>query len=142
MPDWVVSKTVARLSLVVRLKQQQGIAMKPLTIAVGVSLFMLSFAGAVEAAFLQWGRALVPTTSEPRCMQIAADVARRSGLQNIHAGSVEVTGNTIDAFVVLTCVGRGAGNQSFGIVMVVADANDVAISTRERIKSIFQTSGP
>ena len=116
--------------------------MKPLSIAVGVSLFMFSFAGAAEAAFLQWGRALVPTTSEPRCMQIAADVARRSGLQNIRAGSAEVTGNTINAFVVLTCVARGAGNESFGIVMVVADANDVAISTRDRIKSIFQTSGP
>ena len=75
-------------------------------------------------------------------MQIAADVARRSGLQNIRAGSIEVTGNTIDAFVVLTCVERGAGNQSFGIVMVMADANNVAISTRDRIRSIFQTAGP
>jgi hypothetical protein len=75
-------------------------------------------------------------------MEIAADVARRGGLQNIRASSIEVTGNTINAFVVLTCVERGAGNQSFGIVMVVADDNGVAIATRDRIKAIFQSSGP
>ena len=116
--------------------------MKLLAVVIGVWVCLLSFASGVEAAFLQWGRALVLTTSEPRCLQLAADVARRSGLQNIRAGSIEVTGNTSNAFVVLTCVERGAGNQSFGIVMVVADANDVAISTRDRIRSAFQNVGP
>jgi hypothetical protein len=48
-------------------------------------------------------------------MQIAADVARKAGLQNIRVRSAEVTGNTINAFVVLTCVSRAPATNHSGL---------------------------
>ncbi len=95
-------------------------------------------ASRAQAASLYWSKFAVKTQSEKTCMQFAADVASRHGLQNIRRIPIEVAGTKGSSYVAMTCVGRGGGQSAIGIVMVMGDAAAAATGLRDELATAFK----
>jgi hypothetical protein len=77
------------------------------------------------AAALYVEKAIVKTSSEKSCLSFAGDVARKLGLQNLHANNLEVAGEKSGAYVSTTCIARG-GQPAMAVVSSVSDSFDAA----------------
>ena len=108
-----------------------------ITVSACVAVGALGVAASARAAFLEWSRFDVKTSSERVCMRFAADVARQKNLQNIRIIPIEVAGVRGSVYVSITCIGR-SNQPAVAMVITASDDNNAATSTRNDIAAALK----
>ena len=86
-------------------------------------VFGAAAASAADALYFE--KVDVKTGSEATCLRFASDVARQNGFTDVHKSASEVAGRTNNAYVAITCVGRG-NQPAIAVIMSVAPSFETA----------------